>query len=277
MGRHSNLVLVDEENRILEAARHVNQEMSRVRQLQPGLIYEAPPAQDKLAPEEMTADALAQRLLALGDMPLSRALSQSVTGLSMQAARELACRVLTPGADRAENVQQAAERLADFLTRLPGMAEARVLMGPEGEAADVLAFPYVSLSLAEQRVCSSLSEALEQFFGDRDARDRISQKSASMVRLLKGQIERCEKKLALQEEELASAARMEEYRIMGELINANLWQLRKGMKEAQLQNFYDEQGGMLTVPMDTQLTPQQNAQRYFKKYQKARSARQTAS
>ena len=73
---------------------------------------------------------------------------------------------------------------------------------------------------------ASLSRALERCFGAKDAQDRINQKSASMVRLLKGQIERCEKKLALQEEELASAARMEEYRLMGEMINANLWQLR---------------------------------------------------
>lgn len=277
MGRHSNLVLVDEDDRILEAARHVNQDMSRVRQLQPGITYEPPPAQDKLAPEELTADALTVKLTALGDLPLAKALSQSISGLSMQAARELAFRVLTPGSDRPENVEDASRRLTDLLHRLPGMAEARVLLSPDGDAADVLAFPYLSMSLADQQVCPSLSEALEKYFGDRDAKDRISQKSASMVRLLKGQVERCEKKLALQEEELASAARMEEYRIMGELINANLWQLKKGMKEAELQNFYDENGGMLTVPMDIQLTPQQNAQRYFKKYQKARSARQTAS
>lgn len=106
----------------------------------------------------------------------------------------------------------------------------------------------------------------------RDQKDRIDQKSASMVRLLKTHIERCEKKLALQNEELENAGRMEEYRLMGELLNANLWQLHRGQEAATVQNFYDENGAEITIPMDKQLTPAQNAQRYFKKYQKARSA-----
>lgn len=277
MGRHSNLMLLDENGRILEAARHVNAEMSRVRQIQPGLPYTPPPAQDKLSPEEATAEGLAAKLRAQGDMPLHKALCGSVTGLSGPAARELACRVLAPGADRAEDLDDAAKRLCDFLHRLPQMASPQVLLDEEGEAADVFAFPYLSQPLERQKAYRTLSEALERYFGARDARDRINQKSASMVRLLKGQIERCERKLALQEEELASAARMEEYRVMGELINANLYQLHKGMQEAVLPNFYDENGGELTVPLDVQLTPVQNAQRYFKKYQKARCARKTAA
>ncbi len=277
MGRHSNLMLLDENGRILEAARHVNADMSRVRQIQPGLPYTPPPAQDKLAPEEATPETLTAKLRAQGDVPLHKALGNSVMGLSGPAAKELACRVLTPGTDRSEDLQDTARRLCDLFQRLPQMASPRVLLDDEGEAADVFAYPYLSQPLERQKEYGTLSEALERYFGTRDARDRISQKSASMVRLLKGQIERCERKLALQEEELASAARMEEYRIMGELINANLYQLHKGMKEAQLLNFYDENGGSLTVPLDEQLTPVQNAQRYFKKYQKARCARKTAA
>lgn len=271
MGRHSNLILVDGQNKILDAARHVNMEMSRVRQLQPGLTYLPPPAQDKLQPEGITAADLHARLLAQGDVPLHKALAQSVAGLSNPAARELAFRVAQC------DLPEAANRLADLLRRLPDMAAPQVLLDDMGDAADVFPFPYLSQSADSQRPYATLSEALEKYFGSRDAQDRINQKSASMVRLLKGQIERCEKKLALQEEELASAARMEEYRLMGEILNANLWQLHKGMDVAELPNFYDENGGSIRIPMDIQLTPTQNAQRYFKKYQKARSARATAA
>ena len=98
-----------------------------------------------------------------------------------------------------------------------------------------------------------------------------------MVRMLKSQLERCQRKLAMQQEELASAERMEEYRRMGEAINANLYQLKKGMTEAELPDWNDPEGGTLTVPLDIRLTPSQNAQRYFKKYQKARSAREVAA
>ena len=277
MGRHSNLILVDEAGRILEAARHVNMEMSRVRQIQPGLSYLPPPAQDKLTPGQLTPQALAERIAAQGDAPLHKALAASVTGLSNPAARELAYRVLDPGDDRAQDVPEAARRLSELIHRLPDMAAPRVLLTEDGDAEDVFAFPYLSRATERQQEFPTLSLALERYFGARDAQDRINQKSAGMVRLLKGQVERCEKKLALQEEELASAARMEEFRIMGELINANLWQLHKGMDQARLVNFYDENGAELTVPLDPQLTPSQNAQRYFKRYQKARSARETAA
>lgn len=277
MGRHSNLMLVDEKDRILDAARHVSADMSRVRQIQPGLTYAAPPAQDKLAPEDAAAPELAARLAAQGDVPLHKALGQCVTGLSGVAARELAYRVLQPGEDRPADLTAAAERLADLLHRLPELVSPRVQLNEDGDPTEVFAYPYLSQDLALQKECGTVSEALERYFGVRDAKDRINQKSASMVRLLKGQVERCEKKLALQEEELASAARMEEYRVMGELIHANLWQLHKGMQQAELDNYYDENGGRLLIPLDVQLTPQQNAQRYFKKYQKARSARETAA
>ena len=274
MGRHSNLILVDGEGRILDAARHVNAEMSRVRQIQPGLPYLPPPAQDKLDPAEVTAQALSVRLAAQAGAPLHKTLAASVAGLSGPAARELSYRVEQSGAQGPEDI---AARLAELIARLPDMADPQVLLDERGEAADAFAFPYLSQPLDRQEGCGSLSRALERCFGAKDAPDRINQKSASMVRLLKGQIERCEKKLALKEEELASAARMEEYRLMGEMINANLWQLRKGQTEAELPNFYDENGDTMVIPLDSRLTPAQNAQRYFKKYQKARSARDTAA
>ncbi|MBQ8202276.1 MAG: NFACT family protein [Clostridia bacterium] len=277
MGRHSNLILVDGQDRILEAARHVSLDMSRVRQVQPGLPYLPPPAQDKLDPVDASAQTLLTRLQDQGDMPLFKALSASVSGLSNPAAKELAFRVLPAGCDRTDDLADAAARLADLLHRLPGMTDPRVLLDEGGDPADVFAFPYLMHPLDAQKPCPTVSAALERYFGARDQADRLSQKSATMVRLLKNHIERCEKKLAQQEEDLSNAAKLEEYRLMGELINANLWQLKKGMTEAVLPNFYDEAGGMMTIPLDIQLTPVQNAQRYFKKYQKARTTREMAA
>lgn len=277
MGRHSNLMLLDEDGRILEAARHVSADMSRVRQIQPGLPYLPPPAQDKIAPEDAEAENLLAKLEAQGNVPLQKALAASVSGLSNPAAKELAYRVLPAGSDRTDNLPETAARLAELLRRLPQMADPRVLEDEQGEPADIFPFPYLSRDLDRQKPYPTVSQALERYFGARDQQDRINQKSASMVKLLKGQIERCEKKLAQQEEDLSSAARMDEYRIMGEIINANLWQLKKGQTEATLPNFYDENGGSMTIPLDNQLTPVQNAQRYFKKYQKARTTREIAA
>ena len=277
MGRHSNLLLLDENGRILEATRHVNPEMSRVRQIQPGMTYLPPPAQDKLNPETLTEEKLYERLSAIPDARLSRALADTITGLSRGAAEELACRVLQPGETQPSDLKDACRRIADFLKRLPSMADPRVLVNENGEAEDVFPMIYLSRPTENQRPYKTLSEALEVYFGSRDARERLNQKSAAMVRMLKSQMERCQRKLAMQQEELASAERMEEYRRMGEAINANLYQLKKGMTEAELPDWNDPEGGTLTVPLDIRLTPSQNAQRYFKKYQKARSAREVAA
>ena len=277
MGRHSNLLLLDENGRILEATRHVNMEMSRVRQIQPGMAYLPPPAQDKLDPAALTGEELYDRLSALAGGKLGRALADTVSGLSRVSAEELACRVLRGGEDWPADLKDACDRLADLLGRLPDMADARVLFGEDGEAKDVFAFPYLSERTDAQRQYKTLSEALDIYFGTRDARDRLNQKSASMIRMLKGQLDRCQRKLAIQTEELSSAEQMEEYRRCGEAINANLYQLKKGMAEAVLPDWNDPEGGTITVSLDIKLTPSQNAQKYFKKYQKARSAREIAA
>ena len=287
MGRHSNLLLLDEQDRILEATRHVNPEMSRVRQIQPGMIYLPPPRQDKLDPETLTGEALYGRIagdpadsasfpVGKANRAFGKALGETVSGLSRASAEELAFRV-TQGAEWPDDLMDACMRLADLLRRLPSMADARVLFGENGEAEDVFPFPYLSARTEDQKPYKTLSEALEIYFGTRDTRERLNQRSAAMIRTLKGQLDRCQRKLAIQQEELSAAGRMEEYRRMGEAINANLYQLKKGMTEATLTDWNDPEGGTITVPLDIRLTPGQNAQKYFKRYQKARSAREIAA
>ena len=277
MGRHSNLMMLDENGRILEAARHVNAEMSRVRQIQPGMIYQAPPSQEKLNPGTLQAGKLLARLQARGGGSFSRALSEEITGLSRVSAEEMAVRVLDRGETWPEDLQAASEKLEGLFRRLPEMAAPCVLRGEDGEAEDVFAFPYLSRDTGREESCRTLSAALDRYYASRDAKDRLSQKSAAMIRTLKGHADRCNRKLAMQEEELASAERMEEYRRIGDAIQANLYQLKKGMTEAVLPDWSDPEGGSITVELDIRLTPVQNAQKYFKKYQKARSARETAA
>lgn len=116
----------------------------------------------------------------------------------------------------------------------------------------------------------TLSQAFDAFYDGRDRQNRMQQRSAGLRKLIKTHIERSEKKLALQEEELQNAEKMEDYRVMGELLTAQLHLVPRGVDKVQLNNYYD--GQMLQIPLDVRLTPSQNAQRYFKRYQKARAA-----
>ena len=276
MGRHSNLTLV-KDRRIVDAIRHVSGDMSRVRQALPGLPFVPPPAQDKLDPAVLTEEALAARLAAFSG-PLDKALAATIRGLSPTAAREIAFRAT--GLHRTEladlNTGELSGVICSLFQRLPDMARPTAQMGPDGLMADVLPFPYLSLETSLQKPYPSLSAALDAFYFGRDRRDRMNQKSQALKRLIKTHLERDEKKLALQEEELTDSARMEEYRIAGELLTAQAYLVPRGAETVALPNFYDPQGGTVEISLDVALTPAQNAQKYFKRYRKARVAQELA-
>lgn len=277
MGRHSNLTLV-KDGRIVDAIRHVSGDMSRVRQALPGLPFVPPPRQDKLDPETMTEEELLIRLQEAKG-PLDKALSAAVSGLSAQAAREIAFRVSGLHCSSVEdlNAEELAGSVCGFFHRLPSLLQPAVQMDQDGLMADVLPFPYLSLDTERQKPYPTLSSALDAFYFSRDQRDRMNQKSAALKHLIRNHLERDEKKLAMQEEEIMAGARMEEYRVAGEMLTAQGYLVPKGAEKASLQNFYDPDGGMIEIILDPALSPAQNAQKYFKRYRKLRAAQGIAA
>jgi predicted ribosome quality control (RQC) complex YloA/Tae2 family protein len=276
MGRHSNLTLV-KEGRIVDAIRHVSGDMSRVRQALPGLPFVPPPAQDKINPAELTEEALLKKLTVLAGA-LDKALAASIRGLSPVAAREIAYRATgMHRTDLAEvNLSSLSQVVCAFFRRMQDIAQPTAQMGPDGLMADVLPFPYLSLNPDLQKPYPTLSAALDAFYFGRDRRDRMNQNSESVKRLIKTHLERDEKKLALQEEELTASAKMEEYRIAGELLTAQAYLVPRGAETVELPNFYDPNGGAVEIALDVALNPAQNAQKYFKRYRKARVAQDLA-
>ena len=279
MGRHSNIILRAGDGRIIDAARHIGEDISRVRQVMPGLPYAYPPSQGKLNPDTATAEELAVRLMQTGGR-LDKAIAACIAGFSPQAAREAAARI---GADGAAPVSEGdpgelAARLITYLHEMPQLGPSVITLSDDGTPADVYPFAPMHLPLARvQAFGSGPSAALDAYFFERDRRDRMNQRASSLAHTLKNHIERCEKKLAIQNEALAGAARMEEYRQCGELIQANLYRLQKGEAVAHVENYYSNACEPIDIPMDVSLSPAQNAQRYFKLYQKARGARTLAA
>ena len=278
MGRHSNIILRTADGRIVDAARHVGQDISRVRQVMPGLPYAYPPAQDKLDPDKAEARAIAEALLRAGGK-LEKAIGASIAGFSPQAAREAAVRIGMDGSALVTeiDVNAAAEALHAYLKQMPALSPCVVTLDDLGAPKDVFPFPQMHLPTEKTMQFDDPSAALDAFFYERDRRDRLNQRSASLAHTIKNHIERCEKKIAIQNEALESAARMEEYRQNGELLQANLYRLQKGEATAVVENYYSENCEPISIPMDVSLSPAQNAQRYFKLYQKARGARTLAA
>ena len=277
MGRHSNLTLV-QDGRIVDAIRHVSFDMSRVRQALPGLPFVMPPAQDKIIPAEAEEEAVYQRLSAASGR-LDKALNDILMGVGPVTAREISFRLTghTHAVLEDMNLRKTARRLCEFLKKMPSLASPRVLYDEKGAPKDIFPFLYLHLNPDLQKEYSSLGHAMDAFYAGRDRRERINQKSATLRHVIRNALERDEKKLALQEEELSNSARMEDYRIAGELLTAQSYLVPRGQSQVELPNFYDENGGTMLIDLDIALTPAQNAQKYFKKYRKARSAMHLAA
>ena len=278
MGKHSNLIFVGGDGRIIDSARRVNDQISSVREVLPGLRYELPPAHGKIPYDAVTPEALLAAMAGMNG-PLHRLISQCVSGMSSQTARELAFRATGSEDAHTDEIDLAAacRSIAASLAAIPQNLAPAILYSDDGAPVDAVAFPYLSRAHLRADGFATISEAMDAFYRSRDMAERIKQKSAALHRTLKKNIERCERKLALQNEALLGSRRMEEFRLKGELLTANLHLAQKGEKWAEVPNYYEEGMPLLKVELDEKLSPGQNAQRYFKLYQKARNAQTLAA
>ena len=274
MGKYSNIILVGN-GKILESARRVSEEMSRVREVLPGLPYERP-LSDKLPYDALDGAVLAEKLATHAGEAAWKALSACVSGLSRQTAREISVRFDGDPDLRLMEPERYAFFAASFLRNMASIKSPRVVRDADGSLLDVTPFPYLQYAQLPQEEFSTISQALEAFYEGRDRAERIAQRSTALRRTLKTHLERCERKLALQADARKDADKMEEYRIRGELLTAHLGQIPRGADKIALPNYYDPEGGDMEIPLDVKLSPAANAQRYVKLYQKAKSAQRLA-
>ena len=279
MGRHSNLILLDGRDRIIDCLRRVDMEMSEKRQVLPGLFYRLPPAQEKADPLAISGEDL--RAL-LDDAPdgtdAAGWLLDRFTALSPLVCRELAhlgCQDrerLLSGEDR--------ERLAGTFSVWQEMVKGEngkkftPWMLVKGHSpADFSYMPiYQYGGPMEGTAWDAFSPMLDAFYEKREQAERVRQRGADLQRTAANARDRARRKLALQEKEYARTQDRDALRICGELITANLYRMEKGQRTLRAQNYYDPEGGELDIALDPLLTPQQNAAKYFKQYNKAKTA-----
>lgn len=276
MGKHSNIILVNEKGVIVDAIKHVGLGMSSVRFVMPGLEYSAPPAQDKQDPSKASAGDFSMAMCMVG-MGIAKALSNAFFGLSPAVAAQLVARYT----DKTECTQlseaereELAERLAAFYADMAqGKEKASAVLNALGETEAVYPF---AISGSGIKLYDSIGEALDSLYINSDRREWAKRHGASARKVLQNNIERCEKKLALYADALNSEEQMEKCRLYGELLTANLHSLKSGTDTAAVDNYYADPVERIAIPLDRQLTPGENAQRYYKKYQKLKAARDMA-
>lgn len=282
MGKHSNLILINPEtNVIYDSIRRLYADMSQYRQVLPGLQYVAPPEQNKQDFTKLSEEDLIPLFLeAPASQPLKNILLANLSGLGPQSAAELIFRANLEPDGRAEflgeyDYQMIWQQLKWLSELLEQKAYQPTIVYDHQKALAFAPFPLMQFHEYEQLPIASMSELLETFIGRKEADNGFQQRLGDLERIINHQIERCEKKLALQMEKVNEGDNAEELKIWGELLTANLYQLKQG-EQAQVVNFYDPQQPMMTIPMLGHLTPNENAQRYFKRYAKAKNGAEKA-
>jgi predicted ribosome quality control (RQC) complex YloA/Tae2 family protein len=279
MGRHSNLILLDGEGRIIDCLRRVDSDMSARRQVLPGLFYRLPPPQDKLDPTALSREQLEQLLAAAPEeTQVDQWLLDRFGGLSPLVCRELAQRAGGSTDVRLPVLREAGRaRLLDELEQLlSNVQENRftpTLISMDGKPRDFTFFPVTQYgSAAALTKFDSFSQMLDQFYEQRESLERVRQKGQDLIRSVTSARDRTARKIANQEKELAATQDRERLRQLGDLLTSNLHRMEKGMTCLRTADFYDPDGKEVDVKLDPLLTPQQNAAKYYKEYNKAKTA-----
>lgn len=283
MGRHSNIILVDDSGRIMDSAKHIDFTVSAVRQVLPGMTYELPPAQDKTAADSLKATELMEALAAQPeDTLMDKFLLSEIMGMSPLLAREIVYRFSGNTKMMKCEVDCAAfvVHTVDFLKNIcGGIYEPSLVIEPSEKKP--VAFSCVRLSQYEGAYkieeYDSISEVIDSFFEIRSRREHMNRRSAALLKLIHNNIERCQKKIVMHKEHIRSAQDRDKYKMYGDLLTANLYRIKYGDKSVRVQNYYSESGEKIEIPLKADISPSQNAQRFYKRYNKAKTTEKFAS
>lgn len=275
MGRYSNLVLIREENKIVDALKRVDFEDSAVRQLLPGLTYTLPAQPDKLP---FLSAGGAAVVAAARKLPhtVADALMKSVTGVGPALCREAAWRTFgaaEPQADAMTEEQAAAlaENINAIIRTYREAPSPTLVFAPEEKPTEFSFLPLTQYQpRCELRTYPDFSALLDDYYSTKDRAERLRQKSRELNKQVHNLYDRAVRKQAARREELAQSEKSEHLRLWGELLSANLWQIPVGVRSVTLNNYYT--GEDIEIPLDLRWSAAQNAQRYFKEYKKKQTA-----
>ncbi len=274
MGRHSNIILV-RDGRVVDSVKRVTDDISSVRRVLPNIEYETPPREDRLCLLDCSADDV---LAAIEGSPerLSKKLTAVLEGVSPIFARECAYYAAKDvDAVCAELSDSARDRLRFILNKakkaLDGEAEFTVVSDLNGRKKD---FCFINIEQYSTAMlishCDSANALLDSFFAAAGKTERTKQRAHDLLKLLMNAYERVSRKIELQKKELSDCSEREVFRVCGDMINANIYRLEKGMTKCTLEDFYT--GEPKEIALDSRLTPAQNAQKYYNEYRKLDTA-----
>lgn len=277
MAQHSNVILFDGENRIVDALRRVDSEKSSYRLVLPGAQYKLPPAQEKVDLRNAEPSEVCEAVLKLENSRISSAILKTLQGVSPLLSRELSFRIC--GDDKGvgelnsdEKMNMLCELSALKTMLLSGKTQPTMVLDESEKPMEFSFMPITQYGSSYRSITKeNVFSLLEGFYSERDRLLRTRSKGAELFKLLENSIERISRKLNNQQEDLNRCADREAIRINAELVTAAQYRLEKGASVYEVENYYDN-NNIVKVSVDPALSPSQNAQKLYKEYRKACTA-----
>lgn len=276
MGRHSNIILTDENNTILDCIKHIGHDTSSVREVLPGREYTLPPSQGKINTLELDNNNFNEVLENNPSFEIQSVIYKNYTGISPIAASEICYRANVNGSTPVEALTDIQKEIV--FNKFAGLVEdikanrfyPESITNEKGKTIDFSPIEMTQFNGLEIKKYTSISELIESFYANRDFAYRIGQKTQDLRKLITQNIERCIRKKDIQMQTLRSIKNRDELRLKGELLTANIYSIKKGMTTVELPNYYSENQELVAIELDSNKTPSENAQKYYKAYNKAK-------
>lgn len=276
MGRHSNIILTDENNTILDCIKHIGHDTSSVREVLPGREYTLPPSQGKINTLELDDNNFKEVLENNHSFEIQSVIYKNYTGISPIAASEICYRANVNGSTPVEALTDIQKEVIfnEFAKLVEDIKANRFypesITNEKGKTIDFSPIEMSQFNGFEIKKYTSISELIESFYANRDFAYRIGQKTQDLRKLITQNIERCIRKKDIQMQTLRSIKNRDELRLKGELLTANIYSIKKGMTTVELPNYYSENQELVAIELDSNKTPSENAQKYYKAYNKAK-------
>ncbi|MGL4606860.1 MAG: Rqc2 family fibronectin-binding protein [Eubacteriaceae bacterium] len=277
MGRNSNIILVDENMKILDSLKKVGTTSSRYRQILPGRDYIYPPENNRINFFDCDEPLFSNLLKENSDYPIEKILVQGFLGISPINAREIAFRAGIPSDSLISSLSNKQrnflyEAFIQFINEIKNESFPNIIYFRR----EILDFSTVDLHSMRQdhriEALKNISEMLETYYFKRDKIIRFKAKSSNLRHQLETLQKKNYKKLKNLYQDVETSKRNEKNKLYGDLITANIYAIEKGALSVEVQNYFDPEFPLIEIPLKVNLTPAQNAQSYYKKYNKGKTA-----
>lgn len=275
MGKHSNIILTDENNLIIDSIKHISENISSVRTILPRTTYVYPPNHGKINPIIVTKDGfLSAFTKAVSNETIERFLYGVFTGISPLIANEICIASDlskdTPIANLSPiNLDDLYKSFEKIITQiLSKNFTGFIIYDNQKQPMDFYSLTLTSINEKNKVYFKSLSETLDTYYHQKDNSDRIKQKYSDIKKLIENYLDRAKKKKVILVKSIDDTKNADEYKLIGDLIISYIYMIEQGSKEIEVINFFSEQQEKIKITLDKDLSPSKNAQRFFARYNK---------